>query len=155
MNRFFNQLEFVADTPLLGKADDWLTPYEFLKKGGGDCEDFAIAKYFTSKQMSISGNKLRITYVIIKSRNQAHMILTYYPQPGAEPLILDNINQKILPASQRQDLIPVYSFNIDEVWLQDRMDKSQYYGDANSLSKWEALLKRFKEQCRLRKNLCP
>ena len=151
-NQFFNKLNFIADTPLMGSADEWLTPYEFLIKGGGDCEDFAIAKFFTAKSLGVSKDKLRITYVIIKSRNQAHMILAYYPQPGAEPLILDNINKSILPASKRPDLKPVYSFSIDEVWLQQKMNKSSRYGDANSLSKWRALLKRFKEQSRLRKN---
>ena len=149
-NAFFNKLEFIADTPMMSSADDWLTPYEFLIKGGGDCEDFAIAKYFTAKSLGISKDKLRITYVIIKNRNQAHMILTYYPQPGAEPLILDNINKTILPASKRPDLKPVYSFSIDDVWLQERMDKSSRYSDATSLSKWQALLKRFEEQSRLR-----
>tara|TARA_Y100000588_G_C14075232_1_gene847599 strand:- start:342 stop:1016 length:675 start_codon:yes stop_codon:yes gene_type:complete len=150
VNHFINQLDFVADTPLMGSDDYWYTPYEFLIQGGGDCEDFAIAKFFTAKSLGISKNKLRITYVTIKNRNQAHMILTYYPKPGAEPLILDNINQKILKASERPDLKPVYSFSVDEVWLQQSMNKSRHYGDANSLSKWRALLKRFEEQRRLR-----
>jgi predicted transglutaminase-like cysteine proteinase len=154
VNRFFNELRFIPDTPYLGSDDHWLTPYEFLKTGGGDCEDFAIAKYFTSIALGIPSKKLRITYVTIKQRNIAHMVLAYYPEPDSEPLILDNINKLILPASNREELKPVYSFSIDDVWLQQRMDKSKYLSSATSLSKWQALLKRFEQQCRLRNISC-
>lgn len=39
------------------------------------------------------------------------MVVAYYPAPDAEPLILDNLLTTILPASERPDLIPVFSFN--------------------------------------------
>ena len=44
------------------------------------------------------------------------MVLTYYATPRSEPLVLDNYNFKILPASQRDDLIPIYSFSGDELF---------------------------------------
>jgi predicted transglutaminase-like cysteine proteinase len=144
VNDFFNQLRYIPENPLQGKADVWLTPYEFLAAGGGDCEDFAIAKYFTLVAMGIAEKKLRITYVSIPARNQAHMVLTYYPNPNAEPFILDNIIAKILPASLRTDLVPVYSFNGDGVWLSDRIDKVRPYGKSENLSQWQALLQRIK-----------
>ena len=49
-----------------------------LARGEGDCEDFAIAKYFTARTLGVPDNKLRITYVYIKRRwkpNEAHMVL--------------------------------------------------------------------------------
>jgi predicted transglutaminase-like cysteine proteinase len=42
-----------------------------------------------------------------------HMVLAYYAQPGADPLVLDNLHAAILPASARADLIPVFSFNAE------------------------------------------
>jgi hypothetical protein len=47
---------------------------------------------------------------------QAHMVLAYHPQPGSEPLVLDNLRTEVLPASQRPDLTPVFSFNGEGLW---------------------------------------
>lgn len=146
VNDFFNRLLYVSETPLQGSADVWLTPYEFLAAGGGDCEDFAIAKYFTLVAMGIPEKKLRITYVTIPAQNKAHMVLTYYPSSDAEPFILDNLTEKILPASQRSDLVPVYSFNGGAVWLNERIGKARPYGKTSDLSKWQALLQRIKSE---------
>ena len=35
--------------------------------------------------------------------------------PRADPLILDNLNGSIQPASRRTDLVPVFSFNDDDL----------------------------------------
>ena len=76
-----------------------------------------IAKYFTLKQLGISTDKLFFTYVKAVKFQQAHMVLTYFETPTSVPLVLDNINFKILHATQRGDLIPVYSFNGDALYL--------------------------------------
>ncbi len=144
VNDFFNRMLYVSENPLQGSADVWLTPYEFLAEGAGDCEDFAIAKYFTLVAMGIPEKNLRITYVTIPAQNKAHMVLTYYPSPDADPFILDNLTDMILPASQRSDLVPVYSFNGGEVWLNERIGKARPYGKASNLSKWQSLLQRIK-----------
>jgi predicted transglutaminase-like cysteine proteinase len=152
INAFFNQLKYQPDSPLQGSADVWLTPIEFLTIGRGDCEDFAIGKFFTARAMGIPEEKLRITYVILKDRNIAHMVLSYYPQADASPLILDNVVKTILPATQRPDLKPVYSFGIEEVWLFQRAGETKKYGNAKRLSKWRALLKRIEQERSLRTN---
>lgn len=142
VNDFFNQLEYIPESSLQGSADVWLTPYEFLAEGGGDCEDFAIAKYFTLVAMGIKSTQLRITYVAISPDNSPHMVLAYYSDPNADPLILDNLTQTILPASRRDDLVPVYGFNVEEVWLNERVNKARPYGKPSDLSKWRALIER-------------
>jgi predicted transglutaminase-like cysteine proteinase len=142
VNDFFNQLAYIPETAGQGEVDIWQTPLEFLTAGGGDCEDYAIAKYFTLVAMGIPEEKLRITYVVIKDTNHPHMVLTYYAEPSAVPLILDNIQKDLLPASKRGDLAPVYSFNAKDVWIVDRIGKARPYSKANSLSKWQRLLQR-------------
>ncbi|MDD3325121.1 MAG: transglutaminase-like cysteine peptidase [Sulfurospirillaceae bacterium] len=117
VNSFFNQMQFVPDIKLWGQNDYWATRIEFIGKGAGDCEDFVIAKYFTLKQLGIPSEKLFFTYVKAIKLQQAHMVLTYYETPTSVPLVLDNINTKILPATQRNDLAPVYSFNGDALYL--------------------------------------
>ena len=117
VNAFFNQMQFVSDEGLWHQKDYWATRMEFMGKGAGDCEDFVIAKYFTLKQLGVSTNKLFFTYVKAVRYQQAHMVLTYYATPTSVPLVLDNINFNILPATQRNDLLPVYSFNGDALYL--------------------------------------
>ena len=78
VNSFFNQLEFVADRILWGRDDYWATPQEMLLKNGGDCEDFATAKYFTLRQLKIPDEKMNLTYVKVLRLKQPHMVLSYY-----------------------------------------------------------------------------
>ena len=56
-------------------------------------------------------------YVKALKLNQLHMVVAYYPKPSAIPLILDNLKSDLLPASQRKDLLPIYSFNGSKLWL--------------------------------------
>jgi hypothetical protein len=70
------------------------------------------------------------------------MVLAYYAAPGAEPLILDNIDKVIKPASQRQDLLPIYSFDVDGLWLAKARNVQKRVGSASSLKAWEEIKRR-------------
>lgn len=142
VNRFFNTVDFVDDSIHWNKKDYWATPVEFLASDGGDCEDFSLAKYFTLKALGISEKKLNLTYVKALKLNQAHMVLTYYSSPAAEPLILDNLIQEIRPASQRKDLLPVYSFNGLGLWIAKERGRGQLVGTSDRLQKWKGVLQR-------------
>lgn len=146
VNDFFNRLNYVSDQTLVGKEDYWMTPLEFLIKGSGDCEDFAIAKYFTLKALGINDNKLQIVYVKALNYNIAHMVLAYYETPSSDPLILDSLNTKISPASKRPDLLPVYSFNGTGLWLakQHGVGMGEEVGTSAQLSAWQTVLGRMK-----------
>ena len=119
VNRFFNQVEYQTDIKTWGKSDYWASRLEFLGRGQGDCEDFAVAKFLTMIQLGIPEKKLFLTYVkAVGYPEAAHLVVTYYQKPGAVPLVLDNYNKTILPATQRKDLIPVYSFTANDLYLQ-------------------------------------
>ena len=145
VNSFFNRLEFVDDLSHWGKEDYWATPREMLISNGGDCEDFVTAKYFTLRQLDIPDQNMRLTYVKSLKLNQPHMVLTYSAKPTADPLILDNLAQMILPASQRKDLIPVYSFNGQGLWL-TRKQNSIRLGGSERLSLWQEIQSRFNRE---------
>lgn len=117
VNSYFNRIPFLTDANHWGVEDYWATPAETVASYGGDCEDYSIAKYFLLKEFGVPVERLRITYVKAVRLNQAHMVLAYYASPGAEPLILDNLDDRVRPASDRADLVPVYSFNDDDVTL--------------------------------------
>ncbi|MFZ5467047.1 MAG: transglutaminase-like cysteine peptidase [Pseudomonadota bacterium] len=142
VNRFFNRLAFVSDREHWGREDYWATPLEFLGTGGGDCEDFAVAKYFSLKALGVPVDRLRLTYVKAVQLNEAHMVLTYYPEPSAEPLVLDNLVPDIRLASGRRDLVPVYSFNADGLWLAKERGLGRFVGKADRLSRWTELQRR-------------
>lgn len=145
VNDFFNDAQFIDDITLWKRADYWATPLEFLARDAGDCEDFSMAKYFTLKEMGVDTSKLRITYVKALTLNQPHMVLAYYPTPSSVPMILDNLNRRIKPASQRSDLKPVYSFNADSLWLSRSRNEEVRDGTAEQLSLWRELRSRMRD----------
>jgi len=142
VNQFFNQLYFTNDIDLWGKKDYWATPLEFLGAAGGDCEDFTIAKYFSLLELGVSDKKLRLIYVKAIELNQFHMVLAYYAKPSAQPLILDNLIYDIKPASRRQDLLPIYSFNGKNLWLMKEKGSGKLAGKSSRLSLWNDLRSR-------------
>ncbi len=136
VNDFFNDISYSSDKNTYGVTDYWATPFEFLAHGEGDCEDYAIAKYFLLKHLGIPANKMLITYVNVNGFNQAHMVLTYFDNPNSEPYILDNFKTELLSASKRTDLKPIYYFN-PEI-LKDGMQTSAH-------KKWDQLIKNIME----------
>ncbi len=119
VNRFFNQIEYQTDLKTWGQKDYWASRLEFLGKGQGDCEDFAVAKYLTMMQLGVPEKKIFLTYVKAAGyKDAAHLVVSYYKEPGTVPFVLDNYNKRILPATQRPDLVPVYSFSANDLFLQ-------------------------------------
>ena len=144
VNQFFNRrILFRDDAEVWGQVDYWASPLELLDKGEGDCEDFAIAKYFSLLAVGIPMQKLRLVYVRAQLGGpngvvQAHMVLAYYAQPLAEPMILDNLITEVRPASRRPDLAPVFSFNGEGLW---QGVGAQTAGDPSArLSRWRDVL---------------
>ncbi|NQY26265.1 MAG: transglutaminase-like cysteine peptidase [Piscirickettsiaceae bacterium] len=145
VNTFFNSnVLFINDLALWGKEDYWATPLEFLSIGAGDCEDYSIAKYFTLKELGMDENKIRITYVKAINLGQAHMVLTYFETKRSIPLVLDNLDTDIKPANERTDLVPVYSFNGEGLWMA-KVRSSKRVGNSSRLSLWEELKQRMEK----------
>jgi predicted transglutaminase-like cysteine proteinase len=151
VNVFFNRhIRFEDDGKVWGQADYWATPLETIGRGAGDCEDFAIGKYFTLKELGVPADRMRLTYV--KARiggpasklTQAHMVVTYYAAPDADPLVLDNLITDIRSASRRPDLKPVFSFNSEGLWVGAAASSSG--SPAARLSRWRSVLLRVKNE---------
>jgi len=146
VNAFFNRVGYASDYARWDQKDYWATPFEVLGLNSADCEDYAIAKYFTLVSMGVDEERLRITYVKSIELNEAHMVLAYYSAPAAEPLILDNLTPRIAPAGERTDLIPVYSFNGADLWLAINREQGKKVGNADRLSRWRGYQKRLMQQ---------
>jgi len=135
VNRFFNRIPGVEDPILWGADDYWATPAETLAINGADCEDYALAKYYALKELGVPVSRLRLVYATTRRARTAHMVLAYYEDPRGEPLILDNLEAAIRPASERPDLIPVYAFN-DEDLLVSRPGQPELRASPASSRKW-------------------
>ncbi len=148
INRFFNQFQYKEDIDHWGVKDYWATPQEFIGTQKGDCEDFVIAKYFSLRKLGVPDNRLYLTYVKALNQNVAHMVLSYFRTPSSIPLVLDNYNPRILEASKRKDLLPVYSFNASSLFLSNAsagLGKS-LPTDKIKNSKWQKLLADIKKE---------
>lgn len=141
VNRFFNRIDFVEDKVQWGVEDYWASPREFLRQNAGDCEDYAIAKYFTLKAMGVSEDRLRITYVSMLPSGQAHMVLVYLENESKTALVLDNMQGEIEAFVERQDLDPVYSFNRNGLWIANRDSAKDEIvaGGVGQIRHWQAL----------------
>ncbi|NOU24003.1 MAG: transglutaminase [Methylotenera sp.] len=147
INDFFNQkINYAEDIDLWSQSDYWATPLEAIGREAGDCEDYSIAKYVFLKTLNVPNDKLRLTYVRAEINFdgirtvRAHMVLSYYPSPQSEPMVLDSLVPEILPASSRKDLTPIFSFNDKGLWIGS---SSKPKADAGThLSKWRDVLTR-------------
>lgn len=113
VNDFFNEFNFKSDKKVYNKADYWATRKEFIFKGSGDCEDFVIAKYFTLIELGIDESKLSLLHNIYK--DDYHLVLAYKEDKFSDPFILDNINKTILPLTQRDDILVLYTLKTIDI----------------------------------------
>ncbi|WP_368648348.1 transglutaminase-like cysteine peptidase [Castellaniella ginsengisoli] len=144
VNGFWNNaLIGGEDISIWGQVDYWATPLQSLAKGAGDCEDYVIGKYFSLLHLGVAPEKLRFVYVRarIGSQSIAHMVLGYYPQPQAEPLVLDSLIDRIQPAHNRPDLTPVFSFNAQGVYVPGGRRSS-----VDGIGRWRDLLSRMRSE---------
>ena len=144
---FTNAATFSEDAIVWGQPDYWATPLESLGKRAGDCEDYVIGKYFSLLHLGVAGAQLRFIYVRARiggagsTQSVAHMVLGYYETPQSEPLVLDNMLNEILPARERPDLGPVFSFNAQGIYVPGKQPTS-----AERISRWPDLLARMQQE---------
>ncbi len=139
VNTFYNEVRYSSDMKVYKKRDYWATPWEFLGKDMGDCEDYVISKYFALRYLGIDSKKLFFTYVRSSKFKEAHMVLTYFKTPRSEPLILDNNNHKIFPASKRKDLTPIYNFNGESLYKASKTGTGKKVKSKKAHKKWDEL----------------
>lgn len=142
VNAFFNQIPYGSDEKIWGNKDYWATPIELLSKGRGDCEDYAIAKFFTLLELGVPKEKLFLTYVVTDNLTRRHMVLAYYEYEGSVPLILDNRILSIDPELMNRDYIPLYRFNLNDFIAYDQGFERKSPLITKKMYQWEELTKR-------------
>ena len=114
VNTYINANKYITDDKVWGKSDYWATPIEFFKRGG-DCEDFAIAKYASLRALGVPEERLRLAIVHDKQKNIPHAVLIVYTERGA--MVLDNQNKSMKASSAVSRYRPIFSINRTSWWL--------------------------------------
>lgn len=143
VNAFFNKILPEQDVAKYGINDYWMTQKEFLIKGKGDCEDYAIAKYFTLLEVGIPKDKLFLAIVKVKNKQTNHMVLLYVKDKSSIPLVLDNLSFKVVPLNKRKKLLQKVAFNeLHTYILYKNLLRSNAKIDWKGENKWEKILHR-------------
>lgn len=114
VNDIVNDVRYVPDSKNYGQNDYWATPVEFFAKGG-DCEDYAIAKYTALRALGVPEDRLRVAIVQDMQKNVPHAILIVYTDNGA--MILDNQIKSAVNAERVAHYKPIFSINRNAWWL--------------------------------------
>lgn len=132
VNGYFNQWQPKDDAATWGQDEYWATPREFFTARGGDCEDYAIAKYFALRYLKFNTDAMRIVVVRVKDekgefREQLHAVLAIYAKDTW--FILDNNarpKDNIFPHTMYGGrMVPVYSTNEKGAWLHAPAEKAK------------------------------
>ncbi len=113
VNRYMNKARYILDPVNWGKKDYWATPGQFMAKFG-DCEDYAIAKYMSLKQLGFKTSEMRVVAVKDLNLKIGHAVLVVYLNGKA--LILDNQIRKVVEAKVIKHYVPVFSINQKYWW---------------------------------------
>jgi predicted transglutaminase-like cysteine proteinase len=114
VNRWMNNYPYITDMDLLGMSDFWQTPGQFIVRSG-DCEDYAIAKYYTLKALGWPESSLRLVVVHDAVRDIPHAVLAV--TWDGEDYILDNLASEPLPDKYVRQYTPYYAINADHRWV--------------------------------------
>ena len=110
VNRWVNgRVEFTEDSVNYGKRDYWADAAETLRRGRGDCEDYAIAKMQILSELGIAREDMFLTLARDTIRRADHAVLVV--KLDGRPVVLDNGSDALLDGSVANDFRPVYSFS--------------------------------------------
>lgn len=118
VNRYFNGFPHVSDRRAFRVNDIWLSPLGFIQSSG-DCEDFAIAKYFVLRLVGFPEESLHVLLVRDVRRKLDHAVLLVDFEDDI--LVLDNLSD-IANWTRFPHYQPVYAFNAKATWHFTRSD---------------------------------
>ena len=112
-NEVLNRARYVSAMANWHDPDHWETPYEFLARGG-QCQDYAIAKFMALAASGVPESALRLVVVHDRVTGLDHAVTVVYVD--GEALVLDNQVRDVLPSSRLGRYVPYYSINRTGWW---------------------------------------
>lgn len=114
VNTYVNNARYISDLDNWGDADHWATPTDLFTRGG-DCEDYAIAKYLLLRQAGVPASQMRILVMRAANNIPEHSVLIVETSGGI--VVLDNLRRRPYAYSQRTASAVTYAFNEEAMWL--------------------------------------
>lgn len=114
VNTFFNRFAYTTDKERYGLREYWATPAEFLRNSG-DCEDYAIVKYFTLAFLGFTDQDMRVVAVMDNSRQIAHAVLAVKLEK--QTWVLDNLSEGVFSDTAYAHYSPKFSVNMSGRWV--------------------------------------
>lgn len=114
VNDYANDRKYILDITNYGMEDYWAIVREFLYNNG-DCEDYAITKFFSLRLLGFKSSDLRLVILQDLNLSTPHAVLAVLLDK--EILILDNQTREVISHDQIVHYIPLYSLNEKKWWL--------------------------------------
>ncbi len=109
VNRTVNAaMIYKSDRAIWGVDDYWATPVEMAQQGAGDCEDFAIAKYWALRSLGLLDEQMQLVVLQDTRRQLFHAVLVVHTASGA--YVLDNVSNRLLADTAYPQYQPIMSF---------------------------------------------
>lgn len=114
VNDFINTVPYVSDKKNYDMNDKWVGPDVFFVKGG-DCEDFAIAKFASLRRLGFHPDRLRVVLLEDTTRNIQHAVLVVVMD--TEVLVLDNLSPGAKTQANYAHYRPICSMDEGRLWV--------------------------------------
>ncbi|HEV2549209.1 MAG TPA: transglutaminase-like cysteine peptidase [Stellaceae bacterium] len=114
VNAAVNRHPYVTSMRNWSESNRWETPLEFLRKGG-QCQDYAIAKYLALRAAGVPADRLRLVVLRDMRLGIDHAVTVAYDE--GEPWVLDNQSASLVTSDNILHYQPYYSISEQGWWL--------------------------------------
>ena len=115
VNAYVNRAKYRRDEDRIAtKTDCWATPGELFAEGG-DCEDYAIAKYLSLRRLGFPPAALHIQVSYNRTTCKIHAALVAILD--GQDYILDNRLPEVVPQERILNFVPLYALNENRWWV--------------------------------------
>lgn len=115
VNKWVNaRIRFVEDRDQYGRVDYWAGGADSIRRGRGDCEDYALAKRELLQSLGFAADDIYLAVVKDLVRRADHAVLIVRSE--GRFLVLDNNTDRLVDARANQDYRPVFTYGATQSW---------------------------------------
>ncbi|HTN62746.1 MAG TPA: transglutaminase-like cysteine peptidase [Devosia sp.] len=141
VNREVNlAMAYQPDSRNWGTGDYWANPVEIARKGAGDCEDFAVAKFWMLRALGVPAERLQIVVLSDVKRQVYHAVLVVHD--GGKSYVLDNLSETVRADTAYPNYVPIMSFVGDKSYIhgfESRTTAVAFSGDLGAVQPGEGI----------------
>ena len=104
-------IKYTPDQKLYGTPDHWASYQEISKTLAGDCEDYALLKYWALRKTGVPAEDMHILVFYDQVVRIHHAVLV------VDGMILENRTDKLIPLERMTDILPNMAINEEEFFI--------------------------------------